>query len=311
MAGEVRCSEQGGVARVMLSHPPRFNAMTRSMWRELKDVFVRLQADTAVRCVLLCGEGPSFCSGRDTAELGQRAGGESDVAVGFHAIEFLLWGQDMNASGPGQRPATDYVTTAGGTAANQARRGQVLTTVNTVLTQHLADLASEWAEGGAYRATFTTEFAPAEALRNVVFGLVQFSGAELGGERVVALDRHDQEDEHSCFSDNTHRDFVMDVIGIENVYLGRYVRTDGTVVSGTGLYDVVARVDVHLANSLRDRIATSVALALAIRAPYDQEIAAGNVAGNARVAALRASLQAQRLLFIDVASVMNLPDPEL
>lgn len=236
-------------------------------------------------------------------------GGESDVAVGFHAIEFLLWGQDMNAAGPGQRPATDYETGGAGTASNQARRALVLTTANTLLTQHLADLEAEWAEGGAYRATFTTELAPAEALRNVVFGLVQFSGGELGGERIVGLDSHDQEDEHSCFSDNTTRDFVMDAIGIENVYLGRYVRTDGSVVRGVGLYDVVAKVDRDLADALRDRIATSVALALALQAPYDNEIAAGNTAGNARVAALRASLQTQRLLFIDVASAMHLPDP--
>ena len=41
----------------------------------------------------------------------QEAGGvESNVATGYHAIEFLLWGQDLNGTGPGagNRPATDY-----------------------------------------------------------------------------------------------------------------------------------------------------------------------------------------------------------
>lgn len=237
------------------------------------------------------------------------SGGESDVTVGYHAIEFLLWGQDESTTGPGARPASDYDTSGAGTAANQGRRGLVLTTATSLLTDHLAALESTWATGGEYRGVFTGSLAPAQALRGVVFGLVAFSGGELGGERLVALDTHDQEDEHSCFSDNTQRDFLMDAIGIENVYLGRYVRTDGTVISGTGLYDVIAAVDLTLANALRDRIATSVALALAVRSPYDQEIAAGNTAGIARVAALRSSLQQQRLLFIDAASALALPDP--
>ena len=47
-------------------------------------------------------------------------GGETNISTGWHAIEFLLWGQDLSATGPGARPATDYTT-----APNAERRGDV------------------------------------------------------------------------------------------------------------------------------------------------------------------------------------------
>ncbi|HMN21877.1 MAG TPA: enoyl-CoA hydratase/isomerase family protein [Ottowia sp.] len=69
MSGEVlRADEPGGVAIVTLSNAPRLNAMTRAMWRALRQVFLDLQADPTVRCVLLRGSGGHFCAGGDIAE---------------------------------------------------------------------------------------------------------------------------------------------------------------------------------------------------------------------------------------------------
>jgi enoyl-CoA hydratase len=57
-----------GIAWVTLSHPGKFNAMSRAMWRELKAVFIAIQADPQARCVLLRGADGHFCAGGDIAE---------------------------------------------------------------------------------------------------------------------------------------------------------------------------------------------------------------------------------------------------
>ena len=67
-----------GVGVVSLNRPHRHNAVTDALFDALSTTVRRYLDDPAVRCLLLRGEGPSFCSGRDTAELGHRAGGEDD-----------------------------------------------------------------------------------------------------------------------------------------------------------------------------------------------------------------------------------------
>jgi enoyl-CoA hydratase/carnithine racemase len=56
------------VAWVTLSHPGKFNAMSRGMWRELRQVFATLQADASLRCIVLRGEAGHFCAGGDISE---------------------------------------------------------------------------------------------------------------------------------------------------------------------------------------------------------------------------------------------------
>lgn len=236
-------------------------------------------------------------------------GGEENIATGYHAIEFLLWGQDMNPDGPGDRSYTDYVD-AEGNAANSDRRTLYLTTASDLLVTHLESVESEWAEGGNnYRATFVAS-EPADGLRDVLTGMIILSGFETGGERLqTALDSGDQEDEHSCFSDNTHRDMIQDVQGIQNVYLGTYTRLDGTKVSGTGVKDVIAARDADLANEIEAQIAKSLAAAKAMNTPFDQEIASDNPEGRARVEALIVSLRAQEDLLEDAFRLFELDIP--
>jgi putative iron-regulated protein len=228
-------------------------------------------------------------------------GGEKNVATGYHAIEFLLWGQDTSVDGPGNRPHTDYVTDGSGTATNQDRRGLYLTTVSTLLLGHLEGLVTAWAEGQSnYRSTFETD-APTESFQKILAGMIILSGFETGGERLqAALDSKDQEDEHSCFADNTHRDMVGDVIGVRNVWLGEYSRLDGTTVSGTGIKAVVEARNADLAARLDRQIQDSVEAAEALIPPFDQEISSGNAEGNARVANLITNLRAQEDLLSEV-----------
>jgi putative iron-regulated protein len=243
------------------------------------------------------------------------APGEKDISTGYHAIEFLLWGQDLNPNGPGQRPFTDYVTGDAGTASNQDRRGQYLATASGLVVEHLEQLTAAWApnSAGNYRAAFEGGD-PGLALNNIMSGMTILSGFETGRERLLAaLEALDQEEEHSCFSDNTHVDMIEDVRGVQNVWLGRYTRVDGSVVSGAGIRDVIAAGNPALAAELTAQIQESLDLALAIQVPFDREIMAGNAAGNSRVEALAVSLRDQAELLTEAFEVYGLtriPDPE-
>ena len=94
MSGRVLLGGGQGVAVVTLSHRAKFNAMSRAMWRELREVFTHLQADSAWRCVLLRGEGGHFCAGGDIAEYPDfrfdaeqlRAFHEDEVWGGLQAV---------------------------------------------------------------------------------------------------------------------------------------------------------------------------------------------------------------------------------
>ncbi|MEZ4269470.1 MAG: imelysin family protein [Myxococcota bacterium] len=241
-------------------------------------------------------------------------GGEENIATGYHAIEFLLWGQDLSDSGPGERPFTDFATDSAATAPNPNRRATYLDVVATMLVGHLDGLAAAWAPGSTsnYRAEFEAA-RPEEAIRRILTGMIVLSGFETGGERLqTALDSGDQEDEHSCFSDNTHRDMVQDVQGIYNVWHGSYQRTDGSTVTGVGLRDVIVLVDSALSAQIDARIDESLALAKALQPPFDQEIAIGNAAGRARVQALVTSLRLQEQVLQALFRKLGLtiPTPE-
>ena len=194
-------------------------------------------------------------------------GGEANVSTGWHAIEFLLWGQDMNDDGPGLRPVEDYTTNA-----NADRRATYLGTASDVLVHHLRDMVDAWApgDGGNYRAEFLSVDSD-EALKRIITGIGEMSRGELAGERMtVAYEARSQEDEHSCFADNTTADVIANATGVWLVYTGDY----GSV-SGPGVRELIAAEDEELAQQLEDEIRRSVSLAHAIPAPFDQHLREG------------------------------------
>ena len=193
-------------------------------------------------------------------------GAEENISTGWHAIEFLLWGQDLNADGPGYRPVSDYTT-----ADNADRRKVYLATASDVLLAHLEDMAAAWAPNQSnYRAEFTSKNVD-DALTDIITGIGEMSRGELAGERMtVAYEERSQEDEHSCFADNTTADIIANALGVQRVYLGDY----GTV-SGPGVMDLIAAEDEALAQRLADEIARSVNLARSIPAPFDNHLAEG------------------------------------
>jgi putative iron-regulated protein len=219
--------------------------------------------------------------------------GETSVTTGFHAIEFLLWGKDESADGPGNRPYTDYVVDAAKPRNDAAsriarRRGTYLLSVTRLLARHLDSVAAEWAEGksDSYRARFLA-LPFQDALGFALKGMGTLSGAELSGERLtVAYETKDQENEHSCFSDNTQADLVNDALGLWNLCVGKYERRRGAL-DRKGLCSVVSTVDAELGRNLRDAIEGGVSAARAIPSPFDRAIL-GSDAEPGRVAVKRA-----------------------
>lgn len=196
---------------------------------------------------------------------------ESSIFTGYHAIEFLLWGQDLSTSGPGARPYTDYLTT-GGTAANQARRGQYLKVVADLLVENLASVLNEWKTDGAYRKQFL-ETDTKIALGYIFTSLGELSKGELSGERMfVAIDTKDQENEHSCFSDNTTNDILMNFKGLQNVYFGKYQRTDGTIIQGSSIAELAQTADATKAAAAETAFTDAGNKLALIPTPFDQAI---------------------------------------
>lgn len=266
---------------------------------------------------------PSIVIDEATLRDKNEEGGEENIAVGFHPIEFLLWGQDdpdPSNGLPGQRPFSDYLSDGSGTASNQDRRAEYLGLLGDLLVDDLQDVVDAWRpdEPGNFRADFESGDWSA-AVEKMLTGLIILSGFEAAGQRLqVALDNGDQEDEHSCFSDNTHRDMVQDVRGIQNVWLGRYVALEpADSISGTGLREVVASVDAALADQITAQIEQSLGLAEALRPtpedpPFDVLISLGNAQGNAKVQALVDSLVEQEDLLSRAFTAFGftVPQPE-
>ncbi|MEX5508744.1 imelysin family protein [Pseudomonas paralactis] len=224
------------------------------------------------------------------ASLNELGGSEANVATGYHAIEFLLWGQDLNGTGPGagNRPASDYLTGDGATGGHNERRRTYLRAVTQLLVSDLEEMVGNWKPNveDNYRATLESEPAT-DGLRKMLFGMGSLSLGELAGERMkVSLEANSPEDEHDCFSDNTHNSQFYDAKGIRNVYLGEYTRVDGTKLTGASLSSLVAKADPAADAALKaDLAATEAKIQIMVdRANdgehYDQLIAAGNDKGN-------------------------------
>lgn len=244
----------------------------------------------------------------------QEAGGiEANVATGYHAIEFLLWGQDLNGTGPGagNRPYTDY-DTANCTGGNCDRRAEYLKSASALLVSDLQDMVNNWKDDGAARKNLV-DGAPNAGISAILTGMGSLSYGELAGERMkLGLLLHDPEEEHDCFSDNTHMSHLEDAIGIRAAYHADYKRLDGSEVKGPSVSDMVKAVDPALDKELSDKLDTTVAKMEAIKArvdageAYDQQIAEGNKDGNATVQAAIDALVDQTKSIERVVSALKL-----
>jgi len=248
--------------------------------------------------------------------LQEKGGSEANVGTGYHAVEFLLWGQDLNQTPQqsGSRPHTDFAGGAACTHGNCERRARYLKVATGLLVSDLAHMAADWSaeSKGNYRQQFLA-LEPREALRRMLFGMGSLSLGELAGERMnVALLAHSQEDEHSCFSDNTHNDIDTNIRGIRNIYTGSYVRNDGSSLEGPSLARLLEQQDAALAGTLMERLDASRNAAQAIvdaagqGEAFDQQIVPENAAGNQRIRTAINALRAQTIALEAAATALGI-----
>jgi putative iron-regulated protein len=242
---------------------------------------------------------------------------EANVATGYHAIEFLLWGQDLNGTGPGagNRPYTDY-DTKNCTNGNCDRRAAYLKAATTLLVADLQDMVTAWASEGEATKNVTAD--PKAGITAILTGMGSLSYGELAGERMkLGLLLHDPEEEHDCFSDNTHASHLNDAIGIASAYTGEYTRVDGTKLTGPSVSELVAEKDKALDEEVKGKLNKTLDAmhAMEKRAEageaYDQMIGEGNAEGNAVVQAAIDGLVDQTKSIERVITALDLGKIEL
>jgi putative iron-regulated protein len=192
-------------------------------------------------------------------------GSETNVATGFHAIEFLLWGQDLSATGPGARPYTDYVP---GTGKNAERRATYLKAATDLLVKQIGTVQAAWnpTDVTGYGNKFSKQ-ASNEGLTKIFKGMYSLLTDELAGERMyTGYESQSQEDEHSCFSDNTHTDIVENIRGVLEVWTG-----DVNGIPGVGVDELVTPA---MAKFVNQELTGALAAAEALPTPYDSLLTA-------------------------------------
>lgn len=179
----------------------------------------------------------AFISPQFLAEdLHELDGVEANVATGYHAIEFLLWGQDLNGTNPGagNRPWSDY-SLDNCTNDNCDRRRDYLKSASLLLVSDLEEMVQNWQPGGEAYSDLKAKGLQG-GMATMLTGMGSLAYGELAGERIrLGLLLNDPEEEHDCFSDNTHNSHYYDALGIQNVYLGEYRRINGDLISGPSL----------------------------------------------------------------------------
>ncbi|MDT8398313.1 MAG: imelysin family protein [Pseudomonadales bacterium] len=245
--------------------------------------------------------------------LHQIDGVETNVATGYHALEFLLWGQDLNGSKPGagQRPYTDF-SPSQCSHGHCERRGAYLKAVSTLLVSDLEEMLMAWRPGGAAREEVMAR-GEAGGLVVILTGMGSLAFAELAGERIrLPYLLHDPEEEQDCFSDNTHYSHYYDALGIRNVYRGEYQRLSGETVKGPGLADLVRQAAPQLAAEMAERLAETESAMTALVAEarqgntFDMLIGTGNARGAVLIPRILDALQAETRSIESVIAALGL-----
>ncbi len=246
-------------------------------------------------------------------KLHEIGGNEANVATGYHAIEFLLWGQDLNGTnaGKGRRPFTDYSLT-NCTNENCDRRRQYLLAASELLVKDLEEIKNSWKNNGEARNDLIKS-SEKEGLRRILTGMGSLSYGELAGERMkLGLMLNDPEEEHDCFSDNTHNSHFFNVIGIKNIYFGNYKDLKNNTVKGQSLSELVATKDKGLDKEVKKSIENTIFHMKQIVSSaengvyYDMLIGEGNASGNLLIQNAIDALVKQSQNFEKIAKLLDI-----
>ena len=252
-----------------------------------------------------------------SSKLHEIGGNEANVAIGYHAIEFLLWGQDLNGtkSGSGNRSYTDF-DLKNCTNDNCDRRREYLIAASQLLIEDLKYIHSVWSPKGKARQDLLND--QKNGLKRILIGMGSLSYGELAGERMkLGLMLHDPEEEHDCFSDNTHNSHYYNVVGINNVFLGKYKSLDGKVVTGPSISSLLSEVDYGLNKKTKKSIKNTLKSMKKIvksankGVTYDMLIAEGNEKGNKLIENAVDSLIKQSKNIELAAAALNINDLQI
>lgn len=247
-------------------------------------------------------------------QLHEAQGVEANVATGYHAVEFMLWGQDLNGTnaGAGNRPASDF-DTKNCTNGSCDRRGAYLKAATELLIDDLKDILAAWDHNGNARQAVLAK-SEKDVLTTILTGLGSLSYGELAGERIkLGVLLNDPEEEHDCFSDNTHNSHFYNQVGMNAIYSGRYTRSDGSVLFGASLADYVEDKAPEIHTRVMQTMKTTDAKMSVMketadsgRMAYDQMLGAGNTEGNKILLDVVDGLVGQARAFEQVISKLNL-----
>ena len=235
----------------------------------------------------------------DAIDAFNARGGDENISNGYHAQEFLLWGQALEDVGPGKRPATDYVV--GGPRKNADRRASYLRVATTGVIQRLTLVRDAWAPNAAGRTKFTSGGKPSLAL--ALTGLGKMSKGELASQRLnAAYASKGRRDQHDCFSSETLLDYERDARGLLMMYQGKYGSR-----SGQGIDSLVRAANPDVDARLTKQLQASIEAIVAIPKPFEASIVGDDKApGRTAVRAAVVSLRAQGDLFAEAASALGL-----
>jgi putative iron-regulated protein len=227
-------------------------------------------------------------------------GEPENVSAGYHAVEFLLWGQALEDVGPGDRPATDYVI--GGPSKNPDRRADYLKVAVEGIISNLSAVRDAWQPSAQYRVDFEKD--PDGSLGQIFTGLAKFSKGELGSQRIgAAYESKKRHDQHDCFSSKTLFDYERDARGVQAMYLGKYGDNDGP-----GLDELVKAADPQLDAELKTKLQASINAIVNIPKPFEDAIAGDDDSpGRQAIQAALTALSEQGDAFGAAAAAIGIP----
>lgn len=259
---------------------------------------------------------------------------ETNVATGYHAIEFLLWGQDANGTskGSGNRQYTDFDRK---NCSNEHcfRRGKYLQMAVDLLVKDLTFIVKQWQKPTVNNETYVFVQGKEQTVFNVglarqallektdslgvsamLIGMGSLAYGELAGERTkLGLLIHDPEEEQDCFSDNTHWSHYYNLKGIDNIYRGYYERVNGEVINGVSIQQQIKTFNPDLDGRVLEALDTAKAKAQVIvdsaekdQIAYDQLLAKSNIEGHRKLNDFINALLNLTELFSEVASELKL-----
>lgn len=237
--------------------------------------------------------------------------GNDKVTTGFHAIEFLLWGEDYDAESDGKRDWRNFLDNGEGTAQNQDRRLAYLTFATELLVEDIKGARNEWREDeGEYRSQFLA-MEQNEQVRLVLTGMYRL-GQDMENRRLeLPLMQMDIHADDSTFSDLSNDDLYYGANALQGIYLGRYdedLIDDQTPEDGPGLHELVRSKATPIDERFRNELAELVAAMDVLRQGDPLEVAVLSDIGSAeRTAAddALAKLRQVNMTLLEIATLFG------